>query len=629
MAFQAKLFINGEERNVLNSSFLYRQLIDHTGRPKTSVNGGQLHFILESTKNDELFYDWMFADHQTYQGYLRFYDRDGFRKLFDFEFANCHCVGLTESFSATGNEPLRMELTLSPGIQKVRDQIFEKAWNPNNPFKEEAVPVTTLETPQTQITRIAWVNSDSQEENITEIRVTQRASLIAEIQNPEGSTATITIEKEDGTEFDSGQKQLSFTESISSDGIVELSPFEIKEQWEEFKKADIDKLIARVQHNGSSKTSSSLKIIPKPKVLVNFRTHNNYKGEYGFDWMRMGDTGKPGDSWYKNIIGSNKTGSFVQDDKEYVKLGKKFEQLPHPIKPKDIYLVPVLSLYPNKSAKFSLKVEVKDYDAQKIEYKFDDTLFTLSKKEVSHKTVGKKTLPDDLEIKCIKEFSTDQYIEVLADGEFAGKLKVIANDKTNRYKTNVVFVKVKTDLSGSGRPKATVISGRDKELNKYMIQALAKPSYNTVELDLSTDSTFNTNFSNGSTLKNAGTDAFQDHLNTALASGIKKDYSDYYKIYFINEEDGGLYGRAYDIPAPKASRSVIVLKPGLTDSTLAHEAFHAMGLYHSFDDDGEFTFEQNKTDNIMDYSDIATPPIPVISTWQWQWGVLHKNLDKE
>ena len=145
MAFQAKLFVNGEERNVLDSVFLYKQLIDSNGRPKTSVQGGQIHFVLESTKNDELFYDWMFSNNTMYKGYIRFYKRDGLSKLFDFEFANCHCVYLEEKFNAEGNDPLKMELTLSPGIQRVRGQIFEKLWNPSNPFTN-AAPITERET---------------------------------------------------------------------------------------------------------------------------------------------------------------------------------------------------------------------------------------------------------------------------------------------------------------------------------------------------------------------------------------------------------------------------------------------------------------------------------------------------
>ena len=145
MAFHAQLFINGETRTVLNSAFIYRQLIDgSTGRPKTSVQGGQITLLLESTKNDELFYDWMFSDQAMYNGYIRFYKRDGFSKLFDYEFANCHCIHLTEKFSASGNDPLKIELKLSPGIQRVRDQLFEKLWNPSNPFANTA-PITERE----------------------------------------------------------------------------------------------------------------------------------------------------------------------------------------------------------------------------------------------------------------------------------------------------------------------------------------------------------------------------------------------------------------------------------------------------------------------------------------------------
>ncbi|EKT3967378.1 hypothetical protein NTJ12_002466 [Flavobacterium psychrophilum] len=32
----------------------------------------------------------------------------------------------------------------------------------------------------------------------------------------------------------------------------------------------------------------------KPKCLVYFRPHDNYDGEYGFDWLRTGDTRKRG-----------------------------------------------------------------------------------------------------------------------------------------------------------------------------------------------------------------------------------------------------------------------------------------------------------------------------------------------
>jgi hypothetical protein len=146
-----------------------------------------------------------------------------------------------------------------------------------------------------------------------------------------------------------------------------------------------------------------------------------------------------------------------------------------------------------------------------------------------------------------------------------------------------------------------------------------------------------TNASAGA-IPDGSTNAIQDFLNAELYKAFpkkSKDLKKSYKIYFINESAGdgtpgstsGLYGVAYDIPAPP--KSVAVYAVGFADSTLAHETLHAMGLYHSFDTSGKHVFTQNLTDNIMDYSDIATPPIPVIQLWKWQWETTHANVEKE
>jgi len=114
-------------------------------------------------------------------------------------------------------------------------------------------------------------------------------------------------------------------------------------------------------------------------------------------------------------------------------------------------------------------------------------------------------------------------------------------------------------------------------------------------------------------------------LNTALYQKYskQKDYSNHYKVYFIDEDNG--YGIAYDIGG--STHSVIVYRDGFKDTTVAHEILHVMGLWHSFSEKGEFTFERYKTDSIMDYSDISPiNKLPVISTWQWQWSILWNTL---
>ncbi|WP_282165446.1 type VI secretion system tube protein TssD [Cellulophaga baltica] len=189
MAFLAKLFINGEQRNVLNGNYVYHQLLDARGKPKANVEGGQLNFVVESTGDDALFHLWMLDDYQMYDGYIRFFKRDGLSKLFDFEFANCYCVGLREQFSATGHDPLKMELTITPGIQRVRDVIFEKVWNPSNPFAE--APVVQEEEEEASISDLYYENADGK--RITRLRKNKSVFLIIKTTNMVGKSIDLDL----------------------------------------------------------------------------------------------------------------------------------------------------------------------------------------------------------------------------------------------------------------------------------------------------------------------------------------------------------------------------------------------------------------------------------------------------
>ena len=65
--------------------------------------------------------------------------------------------------------------------------------------------------------------------------------------------------------------------------------------------------------------------------------------------------------------------------------------------------------------------------------------------------------------------------------------------------------------------------------------------------------------------------------------------------------------------------------------TLIHEAGHSLGLFHSFQIKGRneegkevipsHTFEKEKTDNIMDYSNNNR------IFWKWQWLKMQKDLE--
>ena len=282
-------------------------------------------------------------------------------------------------------------------------------------------------------------------------------------------------------------------------------------------------------------------------------------------------------------------------------------------------------------------------DAEKLELEYDEKLFKITTPTLP-KTKGVHKI--DITITCLLPFSKDQPIKVIATyknakGEnelsLAGKLKVMKN--MDRYKIDVLFVQVSTNI---GRGKKTgQPTGRESELKKYLNQGLVNPKIDTVVLDLSTDidpitkkrTNRRTNFFNKSNavggvkanIPKGGIDDIYLFLNEELYKSYDKaKYENHYKVYFINEDANGLYGKGRGID--KDLRTIIVYQIGFADSTVAHETLHSMGLYHTFDNNNNFTFEINKTDNIMDYSD--TVGIPVISTHHWQWKKIWKRATK-
>ncbi|HEX8575519.1 MAG TPA: hypothetical protein VF677_04415, partial [Flavobacterium sp.] len=446
-----------------------------------------------------------------------------------------------------------------------------------------------------------------------------------------------------------------------------------------------------VEINGKSGTSHTnvaekydpTKLEVNAKAIVHFRPLDSWDGSgFGYDFMRIGDTLLKGDATsniYEKIVGKN--GTSFPDPTKFDLLESEYSQ--HIITTKQKtdsagtlivdtagkpvfkeYYVPWLTLFPKKKgtplvatgfsntkADLMLYINV-DEEPDKLELRFDNTLFDINKKKLTSKTVTTGTPHKvQIKIKCLKEFDTDKEIVVLAiknkaDGtkdEFlAGKLKVLANKK--RYKAKVVIVKVSTDI-GNGAKNPTLI-GRENELRKYLRQALIEPEFETLALNLETDvaphnekTKFNTAHAiydpaqRKWIIRWGSNPALHADLNTIFNKTHNvggKDYSKHIKVYFIDEyakstSGGTLYGAG-----ALSTKSVTMFPVGFNDSTFAHETLHALGLDHSFEDVSKHTFKQDKTDNIMDYSDVNfTAPIPVIQLWRWQYDTICTNAEPE
>ena len=400
------------------------------------------------------------------------------------------------------------------------------------------------------------------------------------------------------------------------------------------------------------------------KVCVQFRTSKSYSGEFGFDWVRFADSKRTGDieeNRYDKIIGTceEEGKNFKQETSRYKQFlfeykhqyiipwkKKEAESAMSAVtseatgdaatkKPDYLYVVPVMTLLKDQCADLTLNIDVHK-KAQRLEYEYDKDFFTLNQSSAPILDIGHYPSADDLSITCNKEFSEDKEICLYAYDEqdnksLAGKLIVKANDDRHRYTLDVVMVRVKTDLYAEGKSLGNIPPkdpSRKIILDKYFSQCYIDANIEECELDLTTPDRKEAflAYTEGGYLKGKELPAevFEYLTKTFNEDNITSKYKEYHKIFFLNEknEDESLYGQARKI----CSKEVVVLAPGLHDTTCAHELFHALGLYHSFSSSNLHTFEKNKTDNIMDYSDISDKPIPVVATWQFQWNILQENL---
>ena len=646
MGYIAKLKVFGREWEVQNAEVVYHRFMNpKTGRAGEQPMGGFIYLTLLSGYGDEVLVWWMLHSEEgelckLTGGELSFY-KDSFDTpvQFAYSFNDAALVQYKEAFSNQGETPMTIDLVISPAIQQFRGQTYIKHWQENWVKPIEQLPYQAKEeSVEPEIVQVDWVDEDKK--SITEILYTKKASIQAQLKNTKGGDVKVTITKKDGSEFEKNKKEFIFSKT-ATDGLVEFPVFEIKEVWLDFKNKDIDELIARVEYNEVHKKSNYLEIIPPPEVVVDFRPNKDYDGEYGFDYMR--DKSEKKDLLtYKDILGANKkvSGSNVftkyATDTKYTDLkDNQYTTITLPWykdkKGKEIeYLQSWLAIYPGQKVTLSLQLEtIANPKKQDLTLEYDTNLFKINTDTIPAQSKGKKRLKDHVEIECLKEFATDQTIKVMYQKRQLGQLMVLKNDKANRYKADVVFVKIKTDLSGKGKWKEGKIVGEKALLERYLKQGLITPKVVEETMDLTADITFNTKFAG----KKKGYIDNKTGIHAYLNKKVDAKYKDYLKVYFIPDkcptfdkngiESGKVNGQAMAI-----SSDTVVVFGGHDKATVSHEALHALGLYHTFSSHKKnaYSYKKGATYNIMDYSHWQKYGSKKrILTWLWQWKKLWSN----
>lgn len=398
----------------------------------------------------------------------------------------------------------------------------------------------------------------------------------------------------------------------------------------------------------------------KAKCLVKFRPHDKYKDnpDFGFDWLREGDSGQQGDNWFGSIMGKyyeadNQTvfkdtnswnANFRKDMNMYdkkLKSYKSFSLAWKKIGKKPyLYPIPTLTLLKGKTAIFNLKIEIQE-KPKKLTFEFAnkdaEKYLTLNMKEIGDIRKGKYDKFNYFKITCKESFSKEQILYVKADGEICGAMRIHPNSDKYVKRINVVFVNVSTNISGITRTGSAVVGGKDFFAN-CCNQALIVP--NIVEEKEALDCTNNIfrslfgkdfkSFSGVGKLqsgvmgqkvtKSAG---MKDYLEERLKAQFNNKYKGYYILYFIGEE-ASWNGFSYF-----NSKFGVYFKTH-NKATVAHETMHAMNLAHTFDGkslSAKYTYKAMKTNNILDYSHLNKPPIERFCLFSWQWKILNNNIE--
>ncbi|MFC3161055.1 hypothetical protein SAMN05443633_101131 [Chryseobacterium arachidis] len=398
----------------------------------------------------------------------------------------------------------------------------------------------------------------------------------------------------------------------------------------------------------------------KAKCLVQFRPHDQYMNtpDFGFDWLRQGDSGQKGDEWFGAIMGryfeestfvtpfqntngwtadkiSNPDGYFKKELSMYdkkLKSYKSFSVIWKKVNKKPyLYPIPTLTLFKGKSALFTLKIEIQEKPKKlTLEFKEKDAekYLSLNLKEIGDVKKGKYSKYNYLKITCKEAFSKEQILYVKADDEICGALRIHPNDTAVVKKINVVIVKVKTDANGSpviGKPA----TGGKAFFSQCMSQALVSVSMTEEILDCTGNFLFNKFKSNfctsvGGVFTVTKSNGLREYLEDKVKSQFGNKYDNHYRLYFIGES-GNWNGFAYG-----NSKFGVYFKTH-NKATIAHETMHAMNLPHTFASisqgtmPAKYTYQAKKTNNIMDYSHLAG--IERFCSYYWHWKILNSKIN--
>ena len=127
MSFKCRLGIEGKEFNVLNFEISFDRPVDNFKRPAGLIRGCLIDFTIEAT-SDVLFFSWFSGQFQTKNGLFTFLQRDSEQKMKEVEFKDGYVIKYDENFSAFGENPYLINITVSCNEVRMQSAFITNFW---------------------------------------------------------------------------------------------------------------------------------------------------------------------------------------------------------------------------------------------------------------------------------------------------------------------------------------------------------------------------------------------------------------------------------------------------------------------------------------------------------------------